>query len=415
MRTNAWLASTILLCSVITSSRPAANAAEPAMFDGCCTSPDERFCSPHVSGWVMQGMTWNRDNPADGYNGPVGQNDRSNEYQLNQVYMSVAVPAESETGSVSVGFQTDVLFGTDAYFFHALGLDDRIVSDRTNQFYKVAIPQLYAEIYTPIGPGVTFQVGKWFALVGYESGLDSDFFYSKALGFNITPYSHTGVLASFDLNDQISISHGVHRGSDVWKDNNNDLGFTSLISWTSPDSDTTLTFATNVGPEQDERHDWQDIDGAPGPDSPGRNLNRVIWSATLETQLTDNLQYVLNHDYFFQNGSATFGIADAEAYGVTQYLFYQLNETVTAGLRCEVYRDDDGFVGSGFRSENAAAPGLYTNLTAGLEVRPCECLVVRPEVRWDWQQRDNPGDTPAFFAGTSDRQFLCSLSAVLSF
>lgn len=389
--------------------------ANDCIYEGCDSSGREDNWID-LSGWVMQGFTWNPDSPADRFNGPVSQNDRANEYQLNQVYVSAAVPTTAVTDSVSAGLRADVLFGTDAFFFHSLGLDDRIIPDRTSRFYKLAIPQLYGEISLPAGgTEVTIQVGKWFALVGYESGLESDFFYSKTIGFNPTPYSHTGILATINVSDNMSMSHGLHQGGDVFKDNNNNLGYTGLVNWSPVESANSLTLATNIGPEQDERTDWQDIDGNPGADSPGRNLNRIVCSATLESQLAENVQYVLNFDYLYQHGSVQYAIPNAEGYGITQYLIYRPQEKLGAGLRLEIYRDDDGFVNSGFRSANPAAPGLYTNLTAGLEWMPTDGVIIRPEIRWDWQDRDTAGSTPAYRSGTTNRQFLCALSAVLRF
>ena len=390
-------------------------------------SSEESACQPsesafepfglfHAEGWLDLGFTWNPDSPRDRFNGPVNQNDRANEFQVNQLYLIAGRATDPQSDAYSLGFQTDIIYGTDAFYFLALGLDDKIVSDHSSRLYKLAIPQLYAELFAPIGPGVTFQFGKWYTPVGFETGLATqDFFYSRAIGFNITPYSHTGIQASFDLTDQISMSHGLHRGSDVWEDNNNALGYAGMVRWENHDESTAITFACNLGPEQDETADWQDIDGFPGPDAPGENLNRVIYSLTLEQGLTDDLTYILNHDFFFQEGSARFGIEDAEAYGVTQYLIYDCSEALSAGMRLEVYRDDDGFVGSGFRSLNPAAPGTYTNLTLGFNYRPAECLVLRPEIRWDWQDRDQSDATPAFDSGSSTRQFLVSVDAVLSF
>ena len=380
--------------------------ADPACGQAPCLS---------LEGWLEQGFSWNPDQPADRFNGPVLQNDRANEYQLNQLYLIAARPADTDSDSLSLGFQTDLLYGTDAFFYQALGLDDHFVSDRASRFYKLTIPQLYAELYAPIGRGVTVQLGKWYALVGYETGLATgDFFYSKTIGFNPTPYSHTGILATFELSDRLSTSHGLHRGSDVWEDNNNNLGYTASVTW-QHDEANSLYFAINTGPEQDERADFQDLDGSPGPDAPGENLNRVVYSLTYERQISDRWSYVMNHDYFFQAGSQKFGIQQAEAYGVAQYLTYQHREQLAAGLRLEIYRDDDGFVGSGFRSANEAAAGVYTNLTCGLQIRPRSCLLVRPEIRWDWQHRDDEADTPAFDSGTSDHQFLFATDAVIQF
>lgn len=417
-RTNSLLCLACLLGTIMAVTDPVPVVAEnpPRLLERLAAHPFANPLGLEWEGWLQQGFTWNPDSPADRFNGPVNQNDRANEYQLNQLYLIARRPTDSTCDRFSCGFQVDLVYGTDAFFFHSLGLDDRFVSDSTSRFYKLALPQLYAEVYAPIGPGVTFQIGKWFTPVGYETGLaPEDFFYSKTIGFIITPYSHTGIQASFDIGDQWFMTHGIHRGSDAWEDNNNNLGYAGSVGWTSVDEASSIVFAINVGPEQDERADFQDIDGAPGPDAPGENLDRVTYSLTLEHQLNDCLSYVVTHDYFFQEGSAAFGIENAEAYGATQYLIYEHSECLSLGARLEIYRDDDGFVASGFRSGNAAAPGVYTNLTLGMQRKYSDSVMVRPEIRWDWQSRDNPADTPAFDDGTSTNQFLAAADLVIVF
>ncbi|MBN2476859.1 MAG: porin [Pirellulales bacterium] len=369
-----------------------------------------------VQGWLAQGFTFNPDCPPDRFNGPVGFNDRANEYQLNQLYATIERAAPSDAGRFSLGFRGDVIYGTDAFQFQALGLDDRIVSDAGSRFYKVAFPQLYVEAFLPVGRGLTAQIGKWYALVGYEWGLATeDFFYSHTIGFNPSAYTHTGVLLSYDLADQLSASYGIHRGNDVWEDNNTSWSHTANATWTSRDERTSVYVAVALGPEQDSRADWQDLDGLPGADAPGENLERVVYSVTLEQQLSEKLHYVLNHDGFYQEGSARYEIDRGEAYGFTQYLFYEVSEKLALGLRYEILRDDDGYVAYGYRSLNTAAPGLYTNLTLGANYRWGTCVTIRPEVRWDWQDRDDPADPAAFDGGSSVSQFLLATDIVMRF
>ena len=78
-------------------------------------------------------------------------------------------------------------------------------------------------------------------------------------------------------------------------------------------------------------------------------------------------------------------------------------------------RDDDAYVGTGFRSFNTTAPSVFSNLTLGLNVRPAENLTIRPEVRWDWQDRDNNSDISAFDDGSDNNQFLVACDFVLTF
>lgn len=367
-----------------------------------------------VSGWLAQGYTWNPSDPIDRFNGPVGVNDRANEYQLNQIYLSIG--RDTAADGFHFGYRADVLYGTDVYMFQSLGLDDRIVSDSASRFYKLAFPQLYAEVYLPIGPGLKAKLGKWNALVGYETALGTtDFFYSKTFGYNVTAATNTGVLIETELGDHWTTSHGFHRGMCTWEDNNNALAYTGSIGWSNCDESTSVYTAISVGPEQDERADWQDLDGVPGPDAPGESLDRVIWSLTLEHDLTDSLHGVLNFDYLYQEGSVVAGFENAEAYGVAAYLFYDVTDRIRAGLRTEVYRDDDAFASGGVRSLSPAAAALYTNVSLGLNIGMKEHIVVRPEVRWDWQDRDNLADTPAYDGGTSARQFLMAFDVVASF
>ena len=78
-------------------------------------------------------------------------------------------------------------------------------------------------------------------------------------------------------------------------------------------------------------------------------------------------------------------------------------------------RDDDGQFIYGFRSLSPPAAGTYTNLTLGLNIRCGKHAVLRPEVRWDWQNRDDPSDPPAFRDARSDRQFLFATDLVVVF
>lgn len=369
-----------------------------------------------ISGWLDQGFSWNPDSPADRFNGFLSNNDRSNEYQMNQLYFSLGREADYESDSLSFGFRGDMIYGTDAFLFQTLGFDDRTVSDDDSRFYKLAFPQLYAEFYMPVGNGVTLLLGKWYTLAGYETGLATqDIFYSHTLGYNLTPFTHTGALLRAPVGDQWEVAAGVHRGSDVVQDNNNNLGFTGSIAWSDADEQTAIYFGIVTGPEQDEKRDWQDLDGVPGADTPGENINRVVYSLSIEHSLSDQLTAALNHDYFFQEASERYGIEQAEAYGLTGYLLYDISDRVLIGLRAEVLRDDDGWISSGFRSLNEPSAGVYTNLTVGMNFAITDCTVFRPELRWDWQDRDDPSDTPAFDDGSDTDQFLFAFDFVSSF
>lgn len=361
-----------------------------------------------IAGWLEQGITGNPANPSDRFNGPLIGNDRANEYQMNQLYLYLEKPVDLESGGISVGGRCDILYGTDAYLSHSLGWDDPICSTTESRFYQMAIPQLFVEFGLPVGNGLRAQFGHWYGLVSYETGLAPyDFFYSHVFGCNLVPTSHTGVLFTYNLTDQLSTSHGLHRGCDTWEDNNHQMGYTGNVAWNNKKETVFLYFGICAGPEQDETRVWQEIEAGPG-----EQLNRTMYSLSADIHLTERLKYIVNHDYSFQAGSPSFDTPSMKSYGLTQYLLYNLTDNVAAGTRLDVYRDA-GWSATGFRTGNATSPSTYTNLTLGINIKQGKHIRWRPEVRWDWQDLDNPADVPAFNAGKSTTQFTFGTDVVV--
>lgn len=148
-----------------------------------------------VTGWLQQGFTWNPASPADRFNGYVTNNDRANEWQVNQAFVTIAHEVDPEAEEWDLGFHVDSLYGTDGVMFSSLGWDDRTVSDADSRFYKLAIPQLYADLHLPVAEGLRVQLGKWSTLVGYEYGFGAGFFLLAFTGLQshaLHPHRSTG-------------------------------------------------------------------------------------------------------------------------------------------------------------------------------------------------------------------------------
>ncbi|MFW6125320.1 MAG: porin, partial [Pirellulales bacterium] len=337
-----------------------------------------------AGGWLSQGFTWNPDSPDNRFNTPIRFNDRANEYQLNQLYFYLERPVNTEGSNWDVGGRFDLLFGTDARFTKALGLDDDIAGSR---FYTLALPQLYGEVFAPVGRGLSVKFGHFYTIIGYEVVPAPDnFFYSHAYTMLYAePFTHTGFLASYPLSDQVTVHGGLTRGWDNFDDPANDLGFLGGVNWTSCDERTTLAFAITT----------------PDDDVPGNDGDRTMYSIVGTRKLTDKLTYVIQHDLGWQDDGAPGG-DDAEWYGVNNYLLYDINDCWAAGMRFEWFRDDDAArVPS---STGAAFAGNYFGYTFGLNYKPNANVIVRPEVRWDWTNGgispfDDDTDSNAFTAG----------------
>ena len=209
----------------------------------------------NYAGWIDQGVTINTSSPSNGSNFPVTFNDESNEYLLDQVYMLLERPVEQLGYAWDIGGRVDLLFGTDAKFTTARGLETHHdFSDRWNfDRYGLAMPQLYMEVNAPFGDGLSLKLGHFYTLLGYEKvPAVENFFYSHSYALQYgEPLTHTGFLGSVQCGN-VSYHAGMTRGWNNWEDNNNDFGVLGAVKWTSDDQRTSLSYAVHTGPEQDE-------------------------------------------------------------------------------------------------------------------------------------------------------------------
>lgn len=348
-----------------------------------------------VAGWVAQSFTWNPDRPANRFNGPVTFTDRSNEYLLNQVYLYAEKSADTGGCGVALGGRVDLLYGSDARFTTALGLETTAEGDprwNNRRFYGLAMPQLYAEL------GVndwTFKAGHFYTIIGYEVVTAPDnFFVTHAYTMQYAePFTHTGALATYNVSDNIAITGGITRGWDNWEDNNNDLDFLGGITL-SNDNGGSAAFAITTG-------DYDD-DGV---------LNQTMYSIVLSQEVGD-WTAVLQHDRGWQDEGVS-PTQDAEWYGVNTYLFYKINDCWSAGGRFEWFRDDDG-VRVSTQGDTGYAGNFYAT-AFGLNWRPTANVLIRPEARWDWYDGVEPNGQRPYDDGSDSSQFVLATDVIVTF
>ena len=125
-------------------------------------------------------------------------------------------------------------------------------------------------------------------------------------------------------------------------------------------------------------------------------------------------EYVFHNYYGFQENGTPQGNL-ARWYGIDQYLYYRMSDTLKAGARFEWFRDEDGTRVGLNRPANPnkpPLPGNYFSLTGGLNYAPTENLRIRPEIRWDFTS-----DTlrRAFNDGQKNNQLLLGFDVVWQF
>jgi hypothetical protein len=306
---------------------------------------------------------------------------------------------DSSSDQIQLGGRCDLVYGTDGAFHLSDGLDQNISSG--HRFYKLGIPQVYGNLYLPIGRGVSLKFGKFFTPVGNEVKYNpNNFFHSYFLTFDLQPGNHTGILGETELTESVHLRFGPNFGWNTSENSNHAISYAGDLRWQSGDKQTELTFAMQTG------HQRTRIVTA---DS---QVN--VYSLIFKQQITSDCQFLLEHDLL--NSDSRTGIAtdSFEAYSVASYLFYDLNPCWRAGVRFEWLRDDDGFL-TEFDSDQKLAPGNYYDVTIGLNWQPKTHLRIRPEIRYDWQMRDDNSLPSSFDDGNSTHQWLFSVDAICEF
>ena len=139
--------------------------------------------------------------------------DRQDGFNVNTIKLQLEKPIDE--GTWSAGYKVETMFGPDANV-----MPGALTSG-------VAIKQGYAALRAPIGNGIDFKIGQFDPIVGYEvtdSYANPNF--SRSLGFNnLEPFGHTGILASYQVNDIIGVSAGVANGdSGISQNGDSNLG-----------------------------------------------------------------------------------------------------------------------------------------------------------------------------------------------
>lgn len=338
----------------------------------------------NVGGWVSAGIAGNPDDPESRRNGPVTFNNRANEFNAHQLYGFIERAVDTDGSQWDLGFRADVVYGIDAFYTTQANFDDNLITDNSSRLYKLAFPQVYATVFAPIGNGITTKIGHFYTIIGNEVVTAPDnFFFSHAYTMQYgEPFTHTGILSSYPVNENISITAGVVSGWDSFFQE--PANFLGGATYTTDDEKTSLAFSMITGDvNKNDQH------------------NRTMYSVVLSHDITDNLHYKLQHDMGIEEKSQS---ADsAKWYGVNQYLTYDVSDKVGVGTRLEWFRDEDGIRVNGNKGHFLAA-------TVGLNYKPMSWLTLRPEVRYDHSIENS-----AYNDGLSNDQVLISADAIVRF
>lgn len=349
-----------------------------------------------LSGYVDTSAIW-KFGPGDTVVGrSFDGTSKQNGFNLNVVKLQLEKPLDESQWSA--GYRVGVLFGPDA---NALASTSTGIA--TSDF---AIKNAYVNLRAPVGNGLEFKLGTWDTIIGYEvfeAGNNPN--YSRSWGFGIEPIVHTGALASYKVNDMLSLSAGVAGRGDISQINarsgkNSVLSYLGNITFTAPESAGSLKGSTLYAGIIDSGIDnSSSIHG----DTQQDVINYYV-GATVPTPLP-GLSVGASYDY---RANALFNESWESAIG--GYLGYQATEKLKLNARVEYANGSPGAFGV---SSVATTPVvdqtqfLGTTLTADYAL--WASAITRLEFRWDKDLKD------AQTLGNADNILSVALNVIYKF
>ena len=332
-----------------------------------------------VGGWTQFGYQNGPDGAFTGngtFNnvnfGPAGGLPNAKEWNrlnLNQQGLYINKTADGSNG-LGIGYRAEMIYGVDGNEAQSFGNNPGrydYVNGWDHGIYEWALPQLYAE--AALGD-LSVKIGHFYTPVGYEvipSG--GNFFLSRQLTFyNSEPFTHTGALGTYKAGDSLQVLGGWAAGMDTGFDrlNNGSVfigGFIYALS-----EDTSFTYMTCTG-----NMGWRGDGG----------INSVVLTHNWSDKISSVHQFDVMNSNLDSNFAANIPTAGAgianNSTGQINYLFYTINDKLKAGIRQEWYKADGT---------------SYNTMTYGVNIKPMDKLVIRPEIRQMWA----PGATNSALA-----------------
>ena len=332
------------------------------------------FEDMEIHGFVSSSYSYNFNKPQSQTNcGLTGSCIRifdtdDNTFKLDNTEL-VFLKEVSDVGDI--GFRFDLTFGFSLPEIAQRARSSAVSATGDDDF---DLQQAYVTWKAPIGKGLTLDFGKFITHVGAEvfegyDGWNMNFSRTFVFGWGI-PFNHTGLRATYDFTDQLSVMGMI---ANNWEeagvsDNNKDKTFGLQVGY-SPTDKVGVLFNWAGGNQ-----------GTIGGTAPSINSNfRNIYDVVVDIALTGKLSLQLNADLGTeQNGGATGDTA--KWWGFASIVRYDVNKWFSMNVRGAHFNDDDGFR---LGTIPGAVGNKYWEITLTPEFRINENMVVRFEYRHD--------------------------------
>ncbi|HEV2436523.1 MAG TPA: outer membrane beta-barrel protein [Verrucomicrobiae bacterium] len=397
MKFNKW---TVGLAAVGVVSLASAARADEKM-----SSLQTALSNTTLSGYVDTAATWrpgtDQNTAAFGSHIPAYSYAKNDGFSLNAV--DIALDKPEDESPWAAGYHVEMMFGPD----NPVGYGN----------YST-LRQAYVTLRTPVGNGIDWKIGVWDTILGYESTsspLDPN--YTRSYGYTIEPTTHTGVLATYKINDMVTVQAGIADGNGVAGGPYGFNGTSRIESQKAYMGDIQFTAPDSAGFMKGATFTLAAVDSAGSGTDPGSTS--LYAGATIPTPMSA-LKVGACFDYLdIHNGGVAGNGNNDSAWNIALYGSIQATEKLSFNLRAE-YLDAEA-IGTGVGSSslfNNTAYELNTaeEFTATAQYNLWANVISRVEFRWDHVEHGSAfganSTTGAAFRGND---FLLALNVIYQF
>lgn len=215
MKMNKWTMA--LAAAGVVSLSSVAQAQEAA------AGADALAASTTLSGYVSTSYTM-----ADGSGDAISKTNDNQRDQFSLDVVSLTLSSAQGAGEYATGYTVGLWVGPH---------DQNEGGDADSE---LELTQANIDLRLPVGNGLDLKVGYMGTVVGYETyEYNANAFFQRGIAFAEEPTHHTGVLASYQVNDDLAVSVGVvNDASDNNVENNggdNNAATVATVSYTLGD------------------------------------------------------------------------------------------------------------------------------------------------------------------------------------
>jgi hypothetical protein len=342
------LAAALLFCGPLVS--PSARGQEsPAVASGTAATP-AKFGADFLRDLTVNVLLdtyyeYNFNEPLGRVNLLRAYDVSSNNFSLSQADLLLESAPDMSAGK-PFGMRVDLQYGQATQT-----LQGSSANELRPDIYR-NVYQAYGSYWIPIhGSLLTLDFGKWASSLGLEGNYTKDQInYSRSFWFNYLPFYHSGLRASYKVNDQLSFNYWITNGTQQSEAFNNFkdqlFGFAysplSSLTWTfnyylgqeHPD----IMVVTNPGPGQGNLPSQQGTTFVPIQNPPNGRLrildSYLTWRPTSALTLAAEADYVTQQLYTSSPHQRVTGGA--------LYARYEFTPKLALALRGEYLADDAG-------------------------------------------------------------------------